>query len=47
MDLVRDQLGHAKIEMTKRYAKRSKQVLTDALMARRFKILQYGKIEGK
>jgi integrase len=43
MDLVRDQLGHAKIEMTRRYAKRSKQVLADALMARRDNVLKFKK----
>ncbi len=43
MDLVRDQLGHAKIEMTRRYAKRSKQILTDVLMARRDNVLRFYK----
>jgi integrase len=47
MDLVRDQLGHAKIEMTRRYAKRSKQTLADALMARRNKIVEFGQIGAK
>ena len=41
MDLVRDQLGHTKMEMTRRYAKRSKQVLADALIERRNKILKF------
>ncbi len=35
MDLVRQQLGHTKIEMTQRYAKRSISKLTDALNKRR------------
>jgi len=38
MDLVREQLGHTKIEMTRRYAKRSKQGLADALERRRGKV---------
>jgi integrase len=43
MDLVRDQLGHTKMEMTRRYAKRSKQTLADALMARRKKVINFKK----
>ena len=35
MDLVRDQLGHTKMEMTRRYAKRSQNKLTEALNKRR------------
>lgn len=43
MDLVREQLGHTKTEMTRRYAKRSKQTLADALKARREKVVQFRK----
>ncbi len=35
LDLVREQLGHTKMEMTRRYAKRSKSKLSDALKKRR------------
>ena len=35
LDLVRQQLGHSKMEMTRRYAKRSEAKLTDALNKRR------------
>jgi len=35
LDLVREQLGHTKMEMTRRYAKRSQGRLTDALSKRR------------
>lgn len=47
MDLVRDQLGHAKIEMTRRYAKRSKQTLADALMARRDNVIDLNLADHK
>ena len=40
MDLVRQQLGHSKIEMTRRYAKRSVSILTNALTKRRDNIVQ-------
>ena len=39
MDLVRQQLGHTKVEMTRRYAKRSASKLTDALSKRRAKVV--------
>ena len=39
LDLVRDQLGHAKSEMTRRYAKRSPAKLTEALNKRRNNII--------
>ena len=35
LDLVREQLGHTKMEMTRRYAKRSNSKLSDALNKRR------------
>ena len=40
MDLVRQQLGHTKIEMTQRYAKRSNAVLTSKLIQRRKNIVE-------
>lgn len=39
LDLVRQQLGHTKAEMTRRYAKRSTSKLTDALNRRRGKVV--------
>lgn len=39
IDLVRQQLGHSKIEMTQRYAKRNNVKLTDALNRRRGKVV--------
>jgi len=43
LDLVRQQLGHTKSEMTRRYAKRSVSRLTEALNRRRQKIIPVGK----
>jgi integrase len=43
LSLVQDQLGHVDPKMTRRYAKRSKQVLSDALEARRGKIIELKK----
>ena len=43
MDLVWGQLVHAKIEMTKRYEKRSKQMLANDLIARKKNVLKYKK----
>ncbi len=40
LDLVRQQLGHTKVEMTRRYAKRSNSKLTVALTKRRGKVIQ-------
>ena len=41
MDLVRQQLGHTKVEMTQRYAKRSNKVLTSTLIKRRKNIVEF------
>ena len=41
MDLMRQQLGHTKIEMTRRYAKRSNEVLTGTLIQRRKNIVEF------
>ncbi|MCJ7538803.1 MAG: site-specific integrase, partial [Desulfobacterales bacterium] len=41
MDLVRQQLGHTKIEITQRYAKRSNAVLTKTLIQRRKNIVEF------
>jgi len=41
MDLVRQQLGHTKIEMTQRYAKRSNKTLGDALESRRGHVVKF------
>ena len=41
MDLVRQQLGHTKIEMTQRYAKRTNAVLTSKLIQRRKNIVEF------
>lgn len=46
LDLVRQQLGHTKVEMTRRYAKRSISKLTDALNRRRGNIIRFKKSEG-
>ena len=46
IDLVRQQLGHSKIEMTQRYAKRNNVKLTDALNRRRGNIVSL-KTAGK
>ncbi|MFZ0389451.1 MAG: tyrosine-type recombinase/integrase, partial [Calditrichia bacterium] len=43
MDLVREQLGHTKTEMTRRYAKRTKQSLADALISRRSQVVNIEK----
>lgn len=43
LDLVRQQLGHTKSEMTRRYAKRSVTKLTDALNRRRRNVIPFGK----
>ena len=40
LDLVRQTLGHTKSEMTRRYAKRSNNVITNALDKRRAKVIQ-------
>jgi len=45
LDLVRQQLGHTKSEMTRRYAKRSVSKLSEALNRRRKKILPFKKAE--
>lgn len=42
-DLVREQLGHSKMEMTRWYAKRSQSKLTNALMKRRKKVVELSK----
>ena len=47
MDLVREQLGHTKSEMTQRYAKRSKSTLADALEARRLRVVNLNQAEDK
>ena len=39
LDLVRQQLGHTNMEMTRRYAKRSISKLTDALNKRRGNVI--------
>lgn len=44
LDLVREQLGHSKMEMTRRYAKRSQGKLTDALNKRR-KVVAIGSVK--
>ncbi len=41
IDLVREQLGHTKIEMTQRYAKRSNETLCDALESRRGNVVEF------
>jgi integrase len=41
LDLVRQQLGHTKVEMTRRYAKRNISKLTDALKKRRGKVIPF------
>lgn len=43
LSLVPDQLGHTKMDMTRRYARRSKKVLADALIRRRGTILKLKK----
>ncbi len=45
LDLVRQQLGHTKTEMTLRYAKRSISKLTDALNKRRGSVIPFKKAE--
>jgi integrase len=41
MDLVRDTLGHTRVEMTRRYAKRSNPVVTSALEKRRGNVVSF------
>ena len=45
MDIVRQQLGHTKIEMTQRYAKRSNAVLTKTLIQRRKNFAEFNGIK--
>ncbi|MFC1552021.1 tyrosine-type recombinase/integrase [Candidatus Latescibacterota bacterium] len=47
MDLVRQQLGHTKIEMTQRYAKRSNKILGEALESRRKNVVIFKKKVGE
>ena len=47
MDLVREQLGHTKVEMTQRYAKRSNKTLGDALETRRKNVVKFKEKVGK
>lgn len=41
LDLVRDTLGHTRVEMTRRYAKRSNPVVTSALEKRRGNVVSF------
>lgn len=43
LDLVREQLGHTKLEMTRRYAKRSQTKLCEALYKRREREIKFAK----
>jgi hypothetical protein len=45
-DLVREQLGHTKMEMTRRYAKRSQSKLTNALR-KRPKVVEIKEVENE
>jgi len=44
LSLIQDQLGHTKMDMTRRYAKRSKKVLADALIDRRSRVVELEKM---